>query len=75
MTSDNEYSDSTDTTTIRPCQGGRSLRNGREHKIVKADKDSCHKFLSYYSSVTVFDLLSLISLRSSPSVINVHVNE
>ena len=54
MTSDNEYSDSTDTTTIRPCQGGRSLRNGREHKIVKADKDSCHKFLSYYSSVTVF---------------------
>ena len=68
MTSDNEYSDSIDTTTIlkiyllatRPCQGGRSLRNGREHKI-KADKDSCHKFLSYYSSVTVFDLLSLIS--------------
>ena len=61
VTSDNEYSDSTDTTTIleiyllatRPCQGGRSLRNGREHKIVKADKDSCYKFLSYYSSATV----------------------
>ena len=68
MTSDNinEYSDSTDTTTtlefllvILLCQGGRSLKNGKEHKIVKADKYSCYKFLSYYSSATVLSFLSI----------------
>ena len=52
-------------------------RTEKECKIVKADKGSCYTFLSYYSIVTVFDLVSLLSniyLWSSSPVINVHVN-